>query len=227
MNYQGIIKAVDDAIDELCETFRSHPTHFYTENDTKCYFYNILHTKLPISKDKNGKEHFLIHTGYPTPFRCDMHKGKFEIKREEDRTNKGGKYKRGHYDIVVLNPEFISQYDYKVIKAQDYESYLPEVVKNNKCSPVVLYGLEFVFSRKLLTTEKGPDNFRVEVTQDVKKLIESKNLQGKLRFMDQVKLLAFIFTKKSPEKQEKKLYEMSTNRADIVYCVVDINCLST
>lgn len=198
MNHQTIIKAVDNSIEVLCSEFRSHSTFFFTENDIVCYFYRILQQKLPFLKtiDKDGYEHFLIHREYPTPFRCDMGKNKFEIRDDKARTEKGGKYKRGHYDIVVFNPDFIGQTSYEIIKAQNYGLFKDQVLsKIDSYSPIILYGLEFIYRREPLKYSRGDikekciDNFIAKIIQDADKLQASKNMIG---FLDHIKMLTFV-----------------------------------
>ncbi len=156
MNYHCIIEAVNETIKMSCDEFQSHPTLFFMENDIVCYFYSILQQKLPIVYDKDGHKHTLVHMEYPTPFRCDMSKNKFKLKNDEDRTEKGGKYQRGHYDMVVLDPDFIKQHSYEVIKAQNYKLYKNQVLsKINSCKPIALYGIEFMFSRNPLKYSRG------------------------------------------------------------------------
>ena len=165
----------------------------------------------------------LIHGEYPTPFRCDMEKNKFEIKDDEARTKNGGKYQRGHYDIVVLNPDFISQHPYKVIKAQNYELYKEQVLsKIDRYCPVILYGLEFMYSREPLKysrgddKEKGINEFVAKITQDAEKLIASKNIKG---FMDQIKVLTFV--KGSSEKTRSLLTKKLSMRNETTLCFGD------
>lgn len=197
MNQQSLIKAVDNSIEELCSKFRSIPTFFYTENDVVCYFSSILQKKLPIYHDKNGIKHFLIHREYPTPFRCDMRENKFEIKNDDARTKRGRKFRRGHYDIVVLNPDFISQHSYEVIKSQDYKLYKKEVIsKFNIYKPVVLYCIEFIFNRDSLKSIKGRPKkgtltgFIAKIRQDTKKLVDSqREYKG---FVKKVKMIVLI-----------------------------------
>ena len=225
MEHQIIIEAVDKSIKVLCSEFRAHPTLFFTENDLVCYFYSILQQKLPTfnAHDKDGRKHFLVHMEYPTPFRCDMSKNKFELKDDDTRNEKGGKYQRGHYDIVVLNPNFINQYSYEVIKAQNYELYKAQALsKINRYKPVILYGIEFMFSRDPLkysrgkNKEKGVNEFVAKVTQDADKLITSKNMEG---FMGQIKMLTFV---KGSSKEIRSLLAVKLSlRNEIILCFGD------
>jgi hypothetical protein len=200
MAHEQIIGAVDQAIEALCKEFRSSPTLFYTEHDIVSFFYTILQRTLSMAtaRDRDSSEHFLVHLEYPTPFRCDMGEGGFAIKGEDEQTPEGGRYKRGHYDVVVLNPDFISQYSYELIKAQDYALYKKLVLpKLSKGSPAILYGLEIAFRRDpfpLLTEQAGEgrkaiDAFIAQVNQDAEKLVASQAIEG---FMNRIKVLTFV-----------------------------------
>ncbi|MCD6220869.1 hypothetical protein J7K25_01760, partial [bacterium] len=193
---------------------------FFTESDIVCYFYSILCQNLGsniYAKDKDGHNHSLIHREYPTPFRCDMSNGRFEIKDDEERTKKGGKYQRGHYDMIILNPNFIYKYSYEVIKAQDYELYKSEVFsESNNVSPVILYGLEFMYRRDPLT-EKQIKYFVRKVIQDADKLKKTQEYDN--RFMKEIKMLTFV--KGSPEKICNLLSEKLSDRKEIILCFAD------
>lgn len=226
MKHQNIIEAVDKSIEVVFSEFRSCSTRFFTENDIICYFYSILQQKLPIltACDKDNHENFLIHREYPTPFRCDMGESKFEVKDDNARTENGGKYRRGHYDIVILNPDFIEQHSYEVIKAQNYELYKKQVLsKIENYRPVILYGLGFMYRRDPLkysrgeNKEKGIDNFKAKAIQDANKLLVSKEFIG--GFMDQVKML--IFVKGTSEEICSLLTGKLLKRNEILLCFGD------
>ncbi|KPL02982.1 MAG: hypothetical protein AMJ90_04350 [candidate division Zixibacteria bacterium SM23_73_2] len=222
MKHQGIIDAVDNSIKILHDEFKSQPSLFFTEDDLVCYLYQTLQQKLPIVRtpDKDDHQHFLIHKEYPTPFRCDMAGTKFEIKNDEERTEKGGKYKRGYYDLIVLNPDFIRQYTYDEIKAQDYESYKEKVLSKIELdTPVILYGLEFMFSRDPLKfsrgtkEDKGINQFVAKVNQDANKLKESKNYKG---FMKNIKMIVFV--KDSKKEICDSINKKLSKRQEILPC---------
>lgn len=196
---QEIINAVDAAIEKLADLFTRQPTQFFTENDLVCGFHRLVTDSLKsvglTFSDKEGLPHTLIHGEYPTPFRCDMSERGFQEKGDEDRTATGKKYKRGHYDIVVLNPEFIGRHSYSQIKCQDFDEFLSEVAPRlTDAEPMILYGVELVFSRDLIPLSKGHEPERAarafveEVVQDTKKLIATV---AKPKFMKQAAMLAF------------------------------------
>ena len=219
MEYSNAVEAVDAVFQAVCSEFQVHAAHFYTENDIVCYFYSLLQQILPTqtATDKDGHEHFLVHREYPTPFRCDMRKNRFKVMDEDATTEKGGRFQRGHYDIVVLNPDFIRRHCFEVIKAQDYELYKRRVVPRfDEQNPVILYGLEFMYSRDPLklsrgeSVEKGIDGFIEKVKQDADKLLASRDRIG---FMDQVKMLVFV--KGSSEEIRSLLERRLSGRDEI------------
>lgn len=224
MRHRTIIEAVDKSIDMVCSEFRSHPTRFFTENDIVCRFYSILQKELPMPKaiDKDGHEHFLVHREYPTPFRCDMSDGKFVIRGEDEQTEKGGKYQRGHYDIVVLDPDFIGRHPYEVIRAQNYQLFKEEVVsKVDSYAPPILYGLEFMYRRDPLDYSRGTDRekgieiFKSRVEQDADKLLASRD-RG---FMDQIRMLVFV--KGTSEEIGSLLIDKLSGRNEVVLFFAD------
>jgi hypothetical protein len=217
MHYSNIIDSVEKSIGTLCREFQSRPNLFFTENDIVCFFYNILRQNLsnPFAKDKDGYEHLLIHGEYPTPFRCDMRGDRFEIKDDNET-----KYKRGHYDIVVLNHDFIKAYSYSIIKGQNYEEYKRKALSDiSNYSPIVLYGIEFMYSRDPLKFSKGEDKergvegFVAKVLQDAKKLAETKKWNE--GFMGHSKMLTFV-KGSSPEMQEVIKRELSKVEGNIL-----------
>lgn len=205
MEINEIKDKVNSAVDELASEFQNQPTLFYTEGDIVCRLYELIQKNLNYNKtkDRDGCSHYIVHREYPTPFRCSMCKSEFEIKSDNNRTPKGNLYRRGHYDIVVLNPNFIRESDYIIIKGQDYN----RIEYNVAPKPAIIYGIEVIFNRKPLTS-KGIDNFMAKIEQDYKKLRSSKTLKkNKIRFMEDVSMLVFNSSKGCQEKLKEKLKE--------------------
>ncbi len=104
-----------------------------------------------------------------------MHGLTFEKKYDQDNvlSNSKNKYKRGHYDVVILNPMFIKQFSLEEIRAQNYELFkknvLPKICQEN---PLIIYGLEFHLKRGKMT-KVGIESFIKEIWQDHDKLVES------------------------------------------------------
>lgn len=197
----AISRSVDKSISGLTELFKTDATRFFTENDLVCTFHRLVHDALTeigldTVTDQDRRPHNLIHCEYPTPFRCDMGGRRFEIKTDDCRTPRGKKYKRGHFDIAVLNPTFVASHPYHVIKGQKYKEFCSTVRPAfNESEPVVLYGVEFVFRRDEIKPSKGPDpekaanEFVAEVAQDAAKLEEAVRHPG---FMKAGLTLAFV-----------------------------------
>jgi hypothetical protein len=199
-NDSRIIDAVDEALRMMEAEFLREPTRFFTENDLVCRFHRIVNERLECSglalaSDRNGCPHSLVHCEYPTPFRCDMGGLAFRRARDDERTDSGGKFGRGHYDIAVLNPDVVKRHRYEEVRGQNYELLTGGVLPGlSDSGPLILYGLEFVFSRDAIRPFGGEETavprFISEVIQDAEKLMASVNEQ---RFMRQGMLLAFLF----------------------------------
>jgi hypothetical protein len=223
MAHEQIIGAVDQSIEELCKEFRSRPTLFYTEHDLVSFFYTILQRTLSMAtaRDRDVREHLLVHMAYPTPFRCDMGGDRFQIKGDEERTAHGGLYPRGHYAIVVLNPGFINEHSYELIKAQDYALYkklvLPKLSTEN---PAILYGLEIALRRDPFPLLEGEgkgreviDAFIAQVNQAADKLVASQAIPG---FMDRIKMLTFV--RGGADEVRTYLFKTLSERLEVLVC---------
>lgn len=92
---------LESAISQLVSEFLQEPYRFFTEADAVARFHQILDDKPSLNntfqtsdKHKTG----LCHREYPTFFR-------FSDKKPTDRLPPPAR--RGHYDTVILSPEFI------------------------------------------------------------------------------------------------------------------------
>jgi len=224
MAHETIIGAIDQSIEELCKEFRSRPTLFYTEHDMVSFFYTILQRRLSMAtvRDRDASEHLLVHLEYPTPFRCDMGGDQFAIKGDDEQTPQRGLYRRGHYDIVVMNPAFIKEHSYELIKAQDYALYKKLVLpKLDKANPAILYGLEFALRRDpfpMLKERDGKgrsviDAFVARVNQDAEKLVASQAMPG---FMERIKVLTFV--KGGADEVRTFLFKTLSERVEVLVC---------
>jgi len=193
--HQQIVDAVDCSITTLAELFRKEPTRFFTENDLVCCFHRILYNSLEslgmvTANDKDGHPHDLIHCEYPTPFRCDMKNKGFQVRTDEDTTPKKGKYRRGHYDVLVLNPTFVRSHSYSAIKGQTYALFKSTVLPSlSQDEPAFLYGIELVYCRDEIKSSTGKARFMAEVLQDVAKLNQSI---ANSAIMKKAKMVAFL-----------------------------------
>src|SRR4030042_3258681 len=110
--------AIDNAVERVIQDFQEYPGCYFTEEDVRWRLMKEIEDALDtlnIKKHVNLKDGVtsLVHGEYPTPFRCVMGNRPFKLLPPES------KGKRGHFDIVVLNPVAASQYEFKVIRLQD------------------------------------------------------------------------------------------------------------
>ncbi|MBA7699021.1 hypothetical protein ES703_107705 [subsurface metagenome] len=105
------IKTVEECVGKLVEEFKNNPYHFYTEQAMHCYLYHILIEKEEFRKPHpaaDKKETILLHKEYPT---IKLYKRK-QNKKLRDK-EKGERGTRGHFDIVILDPEDIKKISVK------------------------------------------------------------------------------------------------------------------
>lgn len=106
-----------------------------------------------------------MHHEYPTPFRCDMQNYKFRRAGEEERAPKGGLYKRGHYDLVILNPDFVRNNEFQVACGKDYQEFRT-AMKEVKVEPLI-WACEVIF---FPVVKKLPKNALKIIEQDALKV---------------------------------------------------------
>lgn len=111
----------------------------------------------------------LLHHEYPTPFRCDMRKHGFRIATDDERTNKGGLYRRGYYDLVVLNPDFVRSHDLVIVSGKNYEKFCS--ARDDINVTPLLWVCEILFGAHV--EDDLPRNWMKLVEQDSKKVIET------------------------------------------------------
>ena len=109
----------EKVLERLASAFGETPRKFFTEHDLHSHLYNLGEKELEsrhelFVESKDGFQVSLVHHEYPTPFRCDMSKKNFRLVEESDRTDKGRLFRRGHYDLVVLNPDFVNRAKFRL-----------------------------------------------------------------------------------------------------------------
>jgi len=163
------------AIDELQRTFRSCPHCFFSEHDIHSSLYNIIKKELKqlgidSQTTRDGYTTSLVHHEYPTPFRCDMRKYLFQVKSDNEPTLKGGLYKRGHYDLVIFNPEFIKNHKLDVVCGKNYQK-LQSILPKLNIEPLI-WTCEIIYFPK---NGKLPENAVKIVEQDTLKVKATLN----------------------------------------------------
>jgi hypothetical protein len=114
---QSLEDNIEKCINALLEKFLKWPLNFFTESDAHSYLYYYFfrfgskEIKKPYHTN-DSKRTVLIHREYPTSFRYRKETMQLDEK-------KGG---RGHYDLVVLDPEFVKAHKLKQVIAKNYKT---------------------------------------------------------------------------------------------------------
>lgn len=165
--------AVKSSIKKTINKFREQPYFFFTESDIHSYFYHSLYcSSFKITKDKDKKEIYLVHREYPTNFRYNK---KTMLERDNPFNACENEGSRGHYDVAILNPVFVSQ---DMVKIEDIvNKNVSDAAKRMKgyelANSVVKEELTFAIEFKYVI--KNTANFVDEVKRDNKKLEWAKN----------------------------------------------------
>jgi len=174
VNQWSVIKKT--VVKKTVATFRECPQCFFSEHDIHSVLYRLVveelkqHEIKPEETTLNGYLTSLVHHEYPTPFRCDMQGYNFRRASEEERTPKGGLYKRGHYDLVILNPDFVKNNTLDIVCAKNYkklQSILPRL-----SIPLIIWACEIIYFPKI---KKIPKNAIKIIKQDTLKIKEAIN----------------------------------------------------
>ena len=164
---EEINEAVWRAINKTINKFREHPYYFFTESDIHSYFYYALYSSKHEALTKDGKQMYCIHREYPTNFRYNK-KELLDNTISEPCELEGTSGSRGHYDIAVLDPDFIKSVNTEKDIVNKNVSLVIERAQNNKNfinSKELLFAIEFKY---VINNSK---NFVNEVKMDNKKLL--------------------------------------------------------
>mgnify|MGYP000907714341 FL=1 len=149
----AIQQNLEKCISSLGEKILKWPYNFFTESDAHSflYYYIFRYGSKEIKgfyPTKDNHKTVLVHREYPTSFRFR----KDDMKIYDD----GG---RGHYDLVVLNPNFIFNHNIKDVMAKEYKHCMTD------CKDHILSALEFK-----LITKPLDKNMKDEIKKDIIKL---------------------------------------------------------
>lgn len=163
MDYNLLNKELSQTIDKciriLSEKFKKWPYNFFTESDAHSYLYlSFFRYGSPALKSlyqsKDRRRSVLIHREYPTFFRYSQRELKLCKLNEPEGTC-------GHYDMVVLNPDFIAHHDIQQVISKDNK--IRQTVNFNDNH--LLAAIEFKLLHKPLT-----ENLKDEIKKDFIKL---------------------------------------------------------
>ena len=155
------IEKLERCINSLGEKFIKWPYNFFTESDAHSFLYYYIfrsaHSSLKVqypTQDKSLKT-VLVHREYPTVFRY--------MKKNMVISPEGG---RGHYNLAILNPEFMANHSIDTVIAKDFTKAATSKRDH------LLATVEFKFIHRAL----GKD-LRDEIMKDAKKLNWSITLE--------------------------------------------------
>ena len=148
--YKPLIEAT---IKTLINQFRRKPNNFFNEHEFHQYTYHTFYSKKEFSKQYvtlDGKKTNILKPEYPSIKR-------FSRKRVEMTHDIGT---RAHYDMAILNPEFIQNHDYRTVRNKDIK-YAHRGTDN------LIAAMEFKYATK------HSKSFHHEVAYDLLKLKEA------------------------------------------------------
>jgi plasmid rolling circle replication initiator protein Rep len=90
---------------------------------------------------------------------------------ETEPTEKGGLYKRGHYDLVILNPDFVKNHPLNIVCGKNYKELL-SILSKLSITPLI-WACEIVYFPK---TKQLPKNAIKTIEQDTLKVKETRSL---------------------------------------------------
>lgn len=154
---------LESAIHELIDEFLQEPYRFFTEADAVAGFRQILEADSDINQKAETKDGFqisTIHQEFPTFFRFNDDN---PFARLEDDSGAS----RGHYDIVILEPDFIRAHTAETVKNRNISSLRDKAIRPIKA--VIEFKLD----------DKGWSSGRTKgVIAEIGKLVLSKNEAG-------------------------------------------------
>jgi len=162
-------------VERLQATFQKYPHCFFSEHDIHSVLYRLVKEELKhqgINSEEttlDGYKTSLVHHEYPTPFRCDMQGYTFRRTGEEERTPKGGLYKRGHYDLVILNSDFVKNNTLDILCGKNYKKL--RLILPRLSIQLVIWACEIIYFPKI---KKLPKNAIKIIEQDALKIKETK-----------------------------------------------------
>ncbi|MBU4175191.1 MAG: hypothetical protein KKA28_19735 [Planctomycetes bacterium] len=178
------INELEACINSLGKKFLMYPYNFFTETDAHAFLfyymfrYSTRAFKIPHSCKKQGKT-VLIHREYPTV-------SKFKRKPKMVR-DPGGT--RGHYDLAVLNPEFMEVHTIPQIMMAKFNDI-------DLGNPINLFAaIEFKFIKSSLTP-----GMRREIGNDIIKLSWALEPFNNLWPRQSINAYALVFNRSQPDE---------------------------
>lgn len=165
--------AVWKAINSTINKFKEYPYYFFTESDIISYFYHRLYSTNHEESTEDIERIYCVHREYPTNFRYRKRDLLNDTISEPNKLD-GILGSRGHYDIAVLNPEFIKTINSERDIINKDIKLVIQREKNNK----KFFNKELLFAMEFKYIINNSEKFVKEVKMDNKKLLFAKNDGG-------------------------------------------------
>jgi len=114
---------LETAIHTLANEFLQTPYAFFTEADAVSHFQLVLENDPVINRKVESQDKFvtdLVHREYPTFFR---------FSDENPTVRLAPPASRGHYDTVILNPEFIAAHPIEIVTNRNIGAERNEAIR--------------------------------------------------------------------------------------------------
>lgn len=207
--------AVETAIEELSSVFNDNPLLVFTEAELHSYLYGLLTADDSLSCEASWGACCLVHQEYPTPFRCDMPEGRFEVAPEDSAL------RRGHYDLVVLNPHWVQRVSREALRGVPYRRFCEEIKNAAQPGdpPLCVAGIEM----HLVRSERLTKTDHRLIGQDYRKLLFSGVLSNGWRFMQHRYMLVYSHHARPGQAEWKRLQEEAARGApDLIDASVSV-----
>jgi hypothetical protein len=149
-------KLVRVGIRKTVNKFREYPHIFFSEMDIHSYLYHCLYTTKLEARTKDGAITSCLHKEYPTNFRYSK-----ETMEDYGLSKQGV---RGHFDIVILNPQFLQQFNIENIQNKNIRETETRARSKDKFEKELLTAIELKYvvnnSRKFIS-EVEKDNMKL------------------------------------------------------------------
>jgi hypothetical protein len=214
-----LVKSFESSFEGLKDAFQKDNC-FFTETELHAYFYHLCL--------RNTNLWGLVHTEYPTPFKC--------IPSFNDEESKASKHRRAHIDLVLLNPNFVDyakqenpQIACQIITGIGSGSFSTYINGFDDCykdffethgQSVLLYALEFKYYRH---SSDGGSAAKQAVEQDINKLklLKEHKLGTSIPFCQNIKSLVFI-SKNANSNVDKNVGKIQDPICEIVYELISL-----
>lgn len=189
-----LLLAIESHIRTLVNRFKGRACNFFTESDIHSYLYLVFYRDKRFSKQYPTADPsvrtILIHREYPTFFR---------FKRELPVQKACRPAKRGHHDLVVLNPLFLTAYPLTVATNQDI-SAIPQTPQERP----LLAAFEFKMPRSRIGSS---------ALNEIE--IDFQKLQRSLEWSQSLYMLIFSRHERMAAERWPELERMATENPDV------------